>query len=116
VIFQFLLPSFFAAIFSAISQGVGNTPITYTPTDITGTSISAVSYPSLVQGGRSYTVQGGYQIVGWLLSIGIGSVAGLIIGLVYKLLNDHEDPKHFFNDAVLYDYPKTGNEPAESKG
>lgn len=67
-----------------------------------------MTYNSLVQPGRSYSQQGGYQIVGWLLSVGIGSVAGLIIGFIYRCINDQEEGKHFFNDAFLIDYPKVG--------
>ena len=86
-IFHFLLPSLFAAIFSAIMQAVAQTPASYSGSTSSGTT-TVLSYNSLVQSGRSSTKQGGYQIVGWLLSIGIGAVAGVIIGLLYKCIND----------------------------
>lgn len=51
-------------------------------------------------------------MAGWAISIGFGLAAGVIIGIVYKLLNDSFDQTHdFFNDATLYEYPK----PAEQK-
>ena len=47
-----------------------------------------MSYTDYKETGRDYTVQGGYQMAGWALSIGFGAAAGLIIGLIYKALND----------------------------
>lgn len=91
---------------SAIGQGIGNTATSYT--DVSG---NVVNYTNLVQSPRSWAAQGGFQIVGWLLSIGMGAVTGLIIGVIYRLINEQENPKHAFNDAFLYDYPKTGQEP-----
>jgi hypothetical protein len=87
VIFHFLLPSLFAAIFSAIMQAVAQTSASYSGSTSSGTTI-VISYNSLVQPGRTSSQQAGYQIIGWLLSVGIGSVAGVIIGLLYKCLND----------------------------
>lgn len=46
-------------------------------------------------------------MVGWAISIGCGAVAGLIIGLIYRLLNDNfNEAGHFFNDGTLFEYPK----------
>lgn len=114
VLFHFLMPSLFAAIFSAILQGVGQSPasltqnsfstsgntVTYTPTTAT--------YAGSALAGRDYSSQGGYQMAGWALSIGFGLAAGAIIGFIYKLLNDNfEEVNNLFNDAVLYEAPKT---------
>ena len=42
-------------------------------------------------------------MAGWALSIGFGAAAGLIIGLIYKALNDSfQKINDFFNDATLY--------------
>lgn len=111
VIFHFLLPSLFAAVFSAIMQAVGNTAASYSGNTILGTT-TVLTYKNLVQPGRTSSQQAGYQIVGWLLSVGIGAVAGAIIGLIYKCINDQDESKQFFNDAILYDYPKVQNEAA----
>lgn len=107
VIFHFLLPSFFAAIVSAITQGIGNTSASFqASTDATGTTSQALTYNKLVQPGRtSSTVQGGYQIVAWSLSVGMGAAAGLILGIIYSLINDHE-AKTMFDDAALYGFSK----------
>ena len=105
-IFQFLLPSFFAAIFVAVAQGVGNSAATFTTTGLVGT----INYLDVRQSGRSPEAQGGYQILAWLLSIGIGTVAGLILGVIYRLVNGHSHRSHFFNDSILYNYPGSRRE------
>jgi len=89
VIFHFLLPSLFAAAFSAIMQAIGNTAASYSGATITGTT-SVLTYNNLVQPGRTSSQQAGYQIIGWLISIGIGAGAGIIIGLLYRCINDQE--------------------------
>lgn len=54
-------------------------------------------------------------MAGWGISIGCGLVAGIIIGVVYRLLNDSfEEQIHFFNDTLHYDFPKV--EPKKSQG
>jgi hypothetical protein len=52
-------------------------------------------------------------MAGWGISIGSGAVAGLIIGLIYRLLNDNfTESGHLFNDGTLFEYPKVaGYEP-----
>lgn len=113
VLFHFLLPSLFAAVFSAILQGVGESAssINYRTFTTTGSnttfSNSTVTTADFVGNGRTTTVQGGYQMAGWGISIGCGLVAGIIIGFVYRLLNDSfEEQIHFFNDTLHYDFPK----------
>jgi hypothetical protein len=113
VLFHFLLPSLFAAIFSAILQGVGQSATTLTSltTNFTTTpttfNTTTTTYTEYIQTGRSQTIQGGYQIAGWGISVGCGIVAGVIIGVVYRLLNDSfEDSGDFFNDGFLFESSK----------
>jgi hypothetical protein len=89
VIFQFMLPSLFAAVFSAIMQAIGKTAASYSGATLTGPTM-VLTYNNLVQPGRTSSQQAGFQIIGWLISIGIGAGAGLIIGLLYKCINDQE--------------------------
>lgn len=108
VIFHFLFPSFIAAIISAIAQGIGNTDTSYTTFSSSGVASSSVTYSKLLQPGRtSTTSQGGYQILAWLLSIGLGALAGALIGLIYHLINT-QDAASMFNDKALYNYPEGG--------
>lgn len=106
VLFHFILPSLFAAIFSAILQGVGQSSASATLTAVSAagaTSPNTLNYSPLIGSGRDATVQGGFQMAGWGISIGCGAVAGLIIGLLYRLLNDNfNQPVNFFNDATLF--------------
>jgi hypothetical protein len=46
-------------------------------------------------------------MAGWAISIACGAVAGLIIGLIYRFLNDNfNEAGNFFNDGTLFEYPK----------
>lgn len=105
VLFHFIIPSFLASVFSAVLEGVG---LTQKSASINGAS---ATYPDLKDVSRSYTVQGGYQIIGWLLSIGFGIGAGLVIGILYKMFNAQgQDGKDdFFNDNSVYGYPDLDN-------
>jgi tetrahydromethanopterin S-methyltransferase subunit G len=48
--------------------------------------------------GRTNIMQGGYQIAGLGLSAVIGIFAGIIVGIILKLINHHE-AKDQFRDA-----------------
>lgn len=109
VIFHFLLPSFIACVSSAILQGVGNSAASYNVASISSANIttnSTVLYSQLVAQGRSISVQGGFQIIGWVISVAFGAAAGGIIGLIYRSANDNfKEIDRLFNDATLYDFP-----------
>jgi hypothetical protein len=62
--------------------------ITYTSATPPVFSNSPSLISSLLGSGRSETEQGGYQMIGWLISIGCGLFAGVVIGFIYRLLND----------------------------
>lgn len=113
VVFHFLIPSFFACIFSAILSSFGQSAVTLsfnaTNPSTGNTTQATFTTAENIQPGRSDYQQGGFQIIGWLISVGIGSIGGIIIGLLYKCLNSHEinsDINDFFNDAALFSYPK----------
>jgi hypothetical protein len=86
-----LFPSLAAAILSAVLQGIGQSSTSATLTNYTnGTANSTViTYTQYTAPGRNQTIQGGYQMAGWAISIGCGALAGLIIGLIYRILNDN---------------------------
>lgn len=109
VIFHFLFPSFIAAIISAIGQGIANTETSFTPVNASGTAAGSINYSELIQPGRSNnTIQGGYQILAWVLSIGLGSIAGCLIGFIYSFINE-QDANSLFSDKALYNYPEGGD-------
>jgi hypothetical protein len=99
VIFHFLFPSFLAAIFSAILSGIGDSAIYFKANS------KIFSQAENKLSSRSAESQGGFQIIAFLISIGIGIAAGIIIGLIYKALNDRTS-ENMFNDEDLYQYPK----------
>lgn len=55
--------------------------------------------------GRTVTLQGGLQIIGWVISVAFGAASGGIIGLIYRSANDNfKEIDRFFNDATIYDF------------
>lgn len=89
---RFIIPGLFcgflSAILMAISQGNDG------------------SYIQQRFAGRSNIGQGGMQLAGIGLSIAIGIVAGILIGLLYKIINRNKAEDQF-NDGELYrpDFP-----------
>lgn len=45
--------------------------------------------------------QGGYQIVGLLLTLAIGVFAGALIGLLFKAINKHNYSQQFNDNAIF---------------
>ena len=93
VIFHFIIPSLFAALFSAILQGVNKSDATFTATNVVNVTTSTfnttlIANRPYVGWGRNSAIQGIYQLAGWGISVGIGAISGLIIGCIYRLLND----------------------------
>lgn len=71
----FFIPAFLGGIYSAIIQTVR----AYGAEDSTFTPISSTKW---VAGSRSNYEQGGFQILGVLITIGIATFAGIVIGLL----------------------------------
>ena len=84
--FSFLLPSFFAAMFSAILTGVDLSYASATVSFGGSTNVTLIYGPNIGPG-RSSHGQGGFMMIGWLISICFGAVAGALIGLFYKILD-----------------------------
>lgn len=57
-------------------------------------------------------MQGGYQIIGVLLSAAIGLFAGGIVGVIFKIINKHNDIQQF-NDNEIYVLDKKYEEEGE---
>ena len=45
-------------------------------------------------------------MLGWLISVAFGLIAGALIGLLYKLLDGREKPTDFFSDLAIYALPQ----------
>jgi nitrogen fixation-related uncharacterized protein len=82
-----LIPSIIACIVSAIIQACNNSQSYYNSNRL----------PS-----RTSIQQGGWQIVGLLLTVAIAALAGVIIGIFYFVFswNSKDDQ---FNDEVTYE-------------
>ena len=109
-LFQFLVPSLFAAIFSAILSGVGQSSATFTTA-----SNTLITYTDLKEASRSAQRQGGFQMAGWLISAGIGAVAGLIIGAIYAAIDQRDKAEEFFADSYFFGPAGPSNQAEEGK-
>ena len=85
---RFLLPAILSTIVSAIIQATG--------------SSANGDYIANLLPGRTPIMQGGWQIVGMLITIATAVIAGVLIGVAYKAINNHET-YHQFNDNITYD-------------
>ena len=102
VIFSFLLPSLFAACFAAILTAVNEHSVFTIIADL-GALGTGINYGPQQEPGRSSIQQGGYLILGWVISACLGLIAGGIIGLLYLVLDTREKPEDFFSDLVVFD-------------
>lgn len=89
---RFLIPAVTSTFVSAIVQGVGQT--------VNG------SHNVNRMGTRTAVQQGGWQIIGLLITLGTALLAGLIIGLLYKVINKNTHGDQF-NDEVTYSHVPT---------
>lgn len=68
-------------------MGVGNSSASATVAQ--GSTLNTtLSYGPNLEPTRSSTSQGGYMIAGWIISVMFGLVAGIIIGIIYRMLDD----------------------------
>lgn len=87
VVNRLIIPGVFAGILNAIVNAVNQ-----------GSVFPYVKgYPEY----RSVQGHSAFQLIGILLTIAIALIAGLIVGLLYKIINKNTD-KEQFNDNVLY--------------
>ena len=83
---------------SSILQACEQSPATY----VNGVTAFFYKGSLLSTSGRSAVAQGGYQIAGWCISVGIGAVVGFMVGVTYKVIHGFEKPDDYFNDRSLY--------------
>jgi len=81
-----MIPSIIGAIMSAIFQAVGQTPLNG-------------SLPNFEVIDRSQDGQGGFQLIGLALSVGIGIEAGLMVGFSTKCCS--EESTLFSDDSNI---------------
>lgn len=82
-IYRFLIPAFFGCVVSAIVQAC----------DV---SINGAHTTNRL-GERTAIQQGGWQIIGFLITAGTALLAGLIVGVLIKIINKN-DAHDQFND------------------
>jgi ammonia channel protein AmtB len=82
----FFIPSFLGALYSAILFATSP----YGP-DNTDATVQMLQ-------GRTRWGQGGFQLVGIAITLGIAIVCGLLIGLFSKCINSVDGPGDLFND------------------
>jgi hypothetical protein len=82
----FFVPSFIGAIYSAILFATSP----YGP-DNTDATVQMLA-------GRTRWGQGGFQLVGLAITLGIALICGVLIGAFSKIINKIEGPDDLFND------------------
>lgn len=85
--FRFLLPGAFSGILSAILAAIGQG--------------DDGSYVYVRRFDYTPSIQAGYQMAGVGLAIAFGIGAGLVIGILYKIINRNEKEDQF-NDYEIY--------------
>lgn len=88
---RFFIPGFIACVVSAIVQGV----------DLTINGQHNLNR----LGARTAIQQGGWQIVGFLITAGTAIIAGLIIGILYKIINKNTSADQFNDETTYYNVP-----------
>lgn len=96
---RFLIPACLGAITTAALQAISQTEILDGNNNVI---FSTNRHPD-----RTAFEQGGYQLIGFLLSFGIPLVGGLIVGLLYKLTNKYTYIEQF-NDNQVFGMEGTG--------
>lgn len=86
-LFIFFIPSFIGGIYSAILFAAG----AYGPGYTRETSQKSPYY--------SDYQQGGYQLAGMCITIGIAAATGLLLGLIFKCTNRDSETNQFFDDG-----------------
>jgi hypothetical protein len=94
-LFVFLVPSLIGALYSAILFTTG----AYGPDNTTNFTQHDPS--------RSRFQQGGFQVIGTLITIGIALVAGLLIGGFSKIFNQIDKEEDLFDDNVYVNQDAT---------
>ena len=88
---NYILPGFLSGVLSAILHAIGQ-----------GTFGNFVRE---IHPDRTYVGQGAYQLIGILLSIGIGLFAGVVLGFLFICINNFRR-EDYFNDGMIYDDDK----------
>ena len=84
---MYFIPGFFAGVFSAILQAINQGTLD--------------NYTQRRDQTRTFVQQGGFQIIGILLTLAIGVFAGALIGLLFKAINKHNYSQQFNDNAIF---------------
>jgi len=100
VLFTFFISSLFGGFYSACLTPVG--PFGVDQAVLNGNTLGWTENESLrwISADRDRFEQGGFQVLGTVVSGGIGTVTGLAVGLLYRLTTALE-AEEVFNDVVL---------------
>ena len=91
------IPGILGGIFSAIIIAA------YTSVPLASDAAMQLGF-STPPDGRTFFLQGGFQIAGTFSSLGIALVGGIVAGIIIRLINIYE-PKEFYNDSLYFEVP-----------
>ncbi len=100
VIVQFLIPGIMACVFSSILQAINQGQFTLSVT--IGATTTTSTYQNS-NSGRDPSGQAGWQLMGFVFSLGSSLICGVILGLLFRALHRH---RHYwyFNDLRWIDF------------
>lgn len=106
VLFAFLIPGFFASVVSGVVHATNPPERSYT--DASG--VTTVYATNRDAAERTNIQQGGFQIVGFCISLAIGVVTGLVVGLCMRFLNNNKPDNQFIDEAFFEEIEKETKE------
>jgi hypothetical protein len=95
-IFAFMIPGVLASIISAVVQATNPPSIIFFTS-----STTQIIYETNRSGERNNIQQGGFQIVGMLISIGIAIVAGISSGIFMRIFNKNQPENQFIDESYF---------------
>lgn len=96
---RYLIPGLVAAILVGILQATG--------TNRNGHYNNNYFVNQGIRADRSYVGQGAFQILGIVTTVAIAGLAGVIIGILYKIINKNEEEDQFNDEVLVQDTPES---------
>jgi hypothetical protein len=98
VVVQFIIPGIFACVFSSIMQAVNQGQF-----NILDFTTGTVINTKMQDPARSPSGHAGWQLMGFVFSLGSSIICGIILGLLFKCTRNHRT-YWYFNDQRFIDF------------
>ncbi len=98
VIVQFIIPGIFACVFSSILQAVNQGQF-----NIFNSATNSVLNTTMQDSGRTPSGQAGWQLMGFVFSLGSSFICGILLGTFFKFIARHRT-YWYFSDWRFIDF------------